>query len=148
MSVEFFKKNTFICLAAPGLCCGTQDLLVVAHDSDSSCSVWNYVPCPGIKPRPLALGPWSLSHWATSRVPPSHLCGLQSQLPCSCSLAPRGGLIGPLQAYMCGLHLTWEISVWVSCKSLQTSFSFNPTSILFRLYSTAVVLSELKLQTV
>ena len=41
MSIEFFKKNTFVYLAAPGLCCGTQGLLVAAHDSNNSCSVWN-----------------------------------------------------------------------------------------------------------
>ena len=41
--------------------------LVAAHGiSDAacefSCSMWDLVPGPGIKPRPLALGAWSLSH--------------------------------------------------------------------------------------
>ena len=44
---------TFTNLAVLGLSCGTQDL----------------VPCPGIQPRPPALGAWSLSHWTTKEVP-------------------------------------------------------------------------------
>ena len=39
--------------------CGTQTL---------SCSMWNLVPWPGIKPRPPAWEAWSHSHWATREV--------------------------------------------------------------------------------
>ena len=31
--------------------------------------MWNLVPQPGIKPGAPALGVWSLSHWATRKVP-------------------------------------------------------------------------------
>ena len=34
-----------------------------------SCSMWDLVSQPGIKPRPPALGAWSLSHWTTREVP-------------------------------------------------------------------------------
>ena len=33
-----------------------------------SCGMWDLAPWPGIKPRPLALGAWSLSHWTTREV--------------------------------------------------------------------------------
>ena len=33
-----------------------------------SCILWDQVPWPGIKPRPPALGAWSLSHWTTREV--------------------------------------------------------------------------------
>ena len=33
-----------------------------------SCSMWDQVPQPGIKPEPPALGAWSLSHWTTREV--------------------------------------------------------------------------------
>ena len=31
--------------------------------------MWDLVPCQGLNLGPLALGPWSLSHWATREVP-------------------------------------------------------------------------------
>ena len=34
-----------------------------------SCCMWDLVPCPGIKPRPPALGVQSPSHWTTREVP-------------------------------------------------------------------------------
>ena len=34
-----------------------------------SCSMWDSVPWPGIKPRPPALGAQSPSHWTTREVP-------------------------------------------------------------------------------
>ena len=34
-----------------------------------SCSMWDLVPWPGIKPGLPALGAWSLSHWTTSEIP-------------------------------------------------------------------------------
>ena len=43
-------------------------LLAGAHGS-FSCGVWDLAPWLGIKPRPLALGAWSLSHWAPREVP-------------------------------------------------------------------------------
>ena len=33
-----------------------------------NCGMWDLVPQPGIKPRPPALGAWSLSHWTTREV--------------------------------------------------------------------------------
>ena len=50
---DFLFIYVFIYLAAPGLGCGTQDL----------------VPGPGIEPGPPALGRQSLSHWTTREVP-------------------------------------------------------------------------------
>ena len=55
--------------------CGMQDLLVAACGIFScsrrtlSCSMWDLVPRPGIKPGPPALGARSLSHWTTREVP-------------------------------------------------------------------------------
>ena len=46
-------KYLFMYLAVPGL----------------SCSMWNLVPWPAIKPRPSALGARSLSHWTSREVP-------------------------------------------------------------------------------
>ena len=37
------------------------------------CSLWDLAPWPEIKPRPLALGAQSLSHWTTKEVPRTHL---------------------------------------------------------------------------
>ena len=34
-----------------------------------SYDMWDLVPRPGIKPRPLVLEVWNLSHWATREVP-------------------------------------------------------------------------------
>ena len=41
-----------------------------------SCSMWDLVPWPGIEPRHLALGAWSLSHWTTKEVPEYNLIQL------------------------------------------------------------------------
>ena len=38
-----------------------------------SCSVWDLVPLPGIKPGALALETWSLSPWITREVPVLHI---------------------------------------------------------------------------
>ena len=53
------KNILFVYLVAPGLSCGMQTL---------SCSIWELVPWPGIKPRPLALGAWRLSYWTIREV--------------------------------------------------------------------------------
>ena len=59
-----------------GLSCGARDILVV--------STWDLVLCPGIEPKPPALGAQNLSHWTTREVPacpsclllnPQHQCG-------------------------------------------------------------------------
>ena len=34
-----------------------------------SCSMWDLVPWPWVKPGPPALGAWNLSHWTTGDVP-------------------------------------------------------------------------------
>ena len=47
-------------LASPGLSCRMRDF---------SCSMWDLVPGPGVKPRPPAWGEWSLSWWTTREVP-------------------------------------------------------------------------------
>ena len=56
------KKNIFIT--------GLHEVLVAAYRL-FSCSMWDLVPFLGIKPRPPALGVWSLSHWTTREVPES-----------------------------------------------------------------------------
>ena len=33
-----------------------------------SCCMWDLAPCPGIEPRPPALGVQSLSHWTTREI--------------------------------------------------------------------------------
>ena len=48
-------------MAVPGLGCSSKDFLVVAC---GTLVLWT-----GIKPRPLALGAWSLSHWTAREVP-------------------------------------------------------------------------------
>ena len=42
-----------------------------------SCGMWDLVPWPGIKPRPPALGGWSLSYWTTREVSCMYLFKLQ-----------------------------------------------------------------------
>ena len=51
-------------MIALGLNCGMWTL---------SCCTWDLVPWPGIKPRPPALGAWSLSHRPPGRSPESFL---------------------------------------------------------------------------
>ena len=48
-----FKKHVYFYLAAPGL----------------SRRIWELVPWPRIKPKPPALGAWSLNHWTAREVP-------------------------------------------------------------------------------
>ena len=43
--------------------------LFILAAPDLSCSMWDLVPQPGIKPGPPALGAWSLTHWTTREVP-------------------------------------------------------------------------------
>ena len=68
--VFFFVNCVFICLcwvlvAECGIfTCSLQTL---------SCSIWDLVPWPGIKPKSPALEAWSLSHWSTREVPSSGL---------------------------------------------------------------------------
>ena len=62
----FFKK----CLFGPR--CGTRDLQSSLQHVHSyySCTMWDLVPRPGIKPAPPALGVCSLNHWAPREVLP------------------------------------------------------------------------------
>ena len=39
--------------------------VLVAAYGIFSCSMWNLVPRPGVKPRPPAMGTWNLSYWIT-----------------------------------------------------------------------------------
>ena len=55
-----------IYLVVPGLTCS---LIFFGTCKLFSCSIWDLVPCPGIKPSSPALGAWSLSHWTTREVP-------------------------------------------------------------------------------
>ena len=55
-------------LVAPGLSCGMQEVFSCSMQT-LSCGMWDLVPRPGIKPRPPALGAWSLRHWTTREVP-------------------------------------------------------------------------------
>ena len=60
-----------------GLGCSTQNIWsllqvwhmgsLVAACKPLSCNMWGLVLWPGIKPRPPALGVWSLSHWPPGR---------------------------------------------------------------------------------
>ena len=70
----------FTYLAAPGLTCDTWDLhSCLGHAGAFGCSMQTLdcsmqypVPWPGIKPRPSALGVWSLNPWTTRKVPKRH----------------------------------------------------------------------------
>ena len=44
-------------------------LFLVGDMLGLSCNMQDLVPWPGIKPRPPALGAWSLNHWAPREVP-------------------------------------------------------------------------------
>ena len=45
-----------------------QMLYHLSRQGRHSCHMWDLIPWPGIKPRPPALGAWSLSHWTTTEV--------------------------------------------------------------------------------
>ena len=50
-------------------CGGTQEFF--SHSLQTlSCGMWDLVPHPGIKPRPPAMGVWSLTHWTNREEPP------------------------------------------------------------------------------
>ena len=72
------KKNLSLYLPALGLICSPWALhcgmwgfflVVTLRISFVSCSMWNLVPRPGIKPGAPALGAWSLSRWITREAP-------------------------------------------------------------------------------
>ena len=46
-----------------------------------SCNVWNLTPCPGMEPRPPALGAQSLRHWTARKVPAIFLIVWCSYIP-------------------------------------------------------------------
>ena len=48
--------------------------MVAAHRI-FSCGMWDLVLGPGVEPRPLALGAWSLSRWTAREVPALSCCG-------------------------------------------------------------------------
>ena len=73
ISPYFFFFLIFIYLAVLGLSCSMWTL---------RCSIWGLVPLWGIKPRPPALGVWSLSHWTTREVPSLFLEQLSKWLYC------------------------------------------------------------------
>ena len=59
--------------------CGIFNLLQTsAACGIFSCSVWDLVPWPGIKPRPPALGTQNPSHWTTWEIPQQKLDLLQT----------------------------------------------------------------------
>ena len=49
--------------------CQLQYMISLVVVCSLSCSIWELVAQPGIKPRPPALGTWSLRHWAPREVP-------------------------------------------------------------------------------
>ena len=54
----------------PGLSCGTRDVRAsLQHAGSFVKGMWSLAPWPGIEPKPLAMGAWSLSHWTTREVP-------------------------------------------------------------------------------
>ena len=54
----------FVYLAVPGLSCG----IFSCSKQTLSCSMWDWVLPPGIKPKPPALGAWNLSCWTTREL--------------------------------------------------------------------------------
>ena len=121
----FFLYTAFVYLfwlsrvlfAACGIFIAACRLLVVAwgllscHMWTFSCGMWDLVPRPGIEPRPLALGTWSLTHWTTTEVPvclflfslppsspfPSFLPFLSSHAACGILVPQPGVEPGPRQ---------------------------------------------------
>ena len=62
-----FKKMFYF--AVPGLSCSTYEPSTSLQQVESlSCSTWNLVLWPRIKPRPPALRVWSFSHWTTREI--------------------------------------------------------------------------------
>ena len=76
---DVFSKtiHLLLYLAGPGLGCGMQNHF--------SCHMWDLVPWPESKPRPPALGAWSLSHWTTREV---SLNDVDNEMVLSLPLAP------------------------------------------------------------
>ena len=75
MCVEVYFSKIFIYLAVLRLSCGMWESSLQYAESFScgiwilSCSMWDLVPWPGIKPEPLALRLQCLSHWTARAVP-------------------------------------------------------------------------------
>ena len=97
--------------------CGLRDFFVVACRI-LSCSMWDPVPWPGIKPEFPALGAWSLSHWTTSEVPfySSWLCQKkkaknkpQISSLLSDDIAPKPVLPFWFSSCLCFYHLNLKI---------------------------------------
>ena len=59
-SLFYFLKFYIYLLVVPGFSCGMQTL---------TCSMWDLIPWPGIKPMSPCIWSWSLSHWTTREVP-------------------------------------------------------------------------------
>ena len=101
----------------------TKQQVLVAALRISSCGMWDLVPWPVIKPSPLALGAYSLSHWIPREVPwsrSSHL-GWQSHLPAMTRPLSQSGstwrpwfIIPPSQRYKLRF---WKRSNWPNSES-------------------------------
>ena len=88
-----------------------------------SCSMWDLVFWPKIKPRPPALGAQSLSHWTTSKFPcvgilintlePGGTCGKESTCQRrrhrDANLIPRSGRSPGVGNTTCSSTLAWKI---------------------------------------
>ena len=70
----FFKIYIYL-FGCAGVLAAARRIVKVAADK-LSCSVWDLVPRPGIKPGAPALGAQSPSHWTTREVPHCHFRAL------------------------------------------------------------------------
>ena len=76
-----------------------------------SCSIWDLVPCPGIKPQPPALGAWSLSHWTAREAPKySWLSGIRTYSTAFPGIPSRPGFLAQLKILLPIRQGTGEIN--------------------------------------
>ena len=85
--LQSIQRISSFYLAVPGLSCGTWSAGFSHRMQTLSCGMWDVNPWPGIKPRPSALGAWSLSHWTIQGSPKVDVILLTSLDPCEAAPA-------------------------------------------------------------
>ena len=103
-------------MAPPGLTCGTGDLQSsLWHAWSLSCSVWDLVPWPGIKPESPALRAWSLSHSTIKEVPPTSV-SLDNRYDCNGNR--KRLLVGKWRSYHKRENRVWKVLFETGMKQL------------------------------
>ena len=110
-----------------------QQVLVAAHGIFScgvwtlSCSLWDLVPWPGIKPVPPALGVQSLSHWITRQVTVVFGCSDHEGLLVFFCFFAKFPIYPPLYPPIYPLHKSAS-ELWESVSQPQCVCWINPNS--------------------